>query len=60
MKKIFLVFALGAFLASCGRTACECMEDLGKMETLTDSKKQKEWEEDCGKYTPDELLNCKN
>jgi hypothetical protein len=73
MKKVFLVCAMGAFLVSCGKSACECKKetdalaketvdaivnnDENKMNQLKERAKQNN--EDCGEYTEEDWKDCK-
>ena len=73
MKKVFLVFAMGAFLVSCGKSACDCKKEVEKLtgEMLTvafsgDESKMKEMEtkleeleEDCKDYSEEDFKDCK-
>ncbi len=73
MKKVFLVCAMGAFLVSCGKSACDCKKEGEKLaaEMLTvafsgDESKMKEMEtkledleEDCKDFSADDYKECK-
>lgn len=73
MKKVFLVFAMGAFLFSCGKSACDCKKEAekltGEMLTVAFSgdesaikdmeAKVEELEEDCKDYSEEDWKDCK-
>jgi hypothetical protein len=73
MKKVLLVCAMGAFLFSCGKSACDCkkeseelMKDAfaaamsGDESAAKDMEaKVKELEEDCKDYTLEDYKDCK-
>ena len=72
MKKVFLVFAMGALLYSCGKSACDCKKETDDLvkETVNaiinnDKNKMNQLEEraknnkkDCGDYTEDDYRDC--
>ena len=63
MKKVFIVLALGAFVASCGKSACDCKKEaeelIKKSFAGEDVKKELEdLEEDCKDYSPEDLKDC--
>ena len=71
MKKVLLVLAMGAFLFSCGKSACDCKtesEELVKeiFSSVGDETKLKELQadvedlkEDCKDYKADDYKDCK-
>ena len=73
MKKVLLVCAMGAFLFSCGKSACDCkteseelMKDAfaaamsGDESAAKDMEaKVKELEEDCKDYKEADYKECK-
>ena len=71
MKKIFLVLAMGTFLFSCGKSACDCKtesEELVKemFSSMGDETKLKELQadaedlkEDCKDYSLEDYKDCK-
>lgn len=73
MKKVFLVCTMGAFLFSCGKSACDCKKEgeklAGEMLTVAfsgDESKIKEMEtkledleEDCKDYNEADYKECK-
>lgn len=73
MKKVFLVCAMGAFLFSCGKSACDCKKEVEKLQgemltvafsgdesALKDMEaKVQELEEDCKDYSEEDFKNCK-
>ena len=71
MKKVVLVLAMGAFLFSCGKSACDCKteaEELAKeaMSAMGDeaktkelAEKSKELEEACKDYKEEDFKECK-
>ena len=75
MKKVFLVFAMGAFLFSCGKSACDCKKEseelAAEMMKVAFSgeadeaamkeldEKSKELEETCKDYSVEDLKDWK-
>lgn len=73
MKKVLLVCAMGAFLFSCGKSACDCKKEseelvkdmMGSAMSGDESKmkdfevKVKELEEDCKDYSEADFKACK-
>jgi hypothetical protein len=71
MKKLLLVCAMGAFLFSCGKSACDCVkegEDLAKemISAMGDEDKLKELtkkaddlKESCKDYKEEDFKDCK-
>ena len=73
MKKVLLVCAMGAFLFSCGKSACDCKTEseelvkdmMGSAMSGDESKmkdfeaKVKELEEDCKEYSEADFKDCK-
>ena len=63
MKKVFIVLALGAFVASCGKSACDCKkeaEELIKKSFAGEDEKKEidQSEEDRKDYSEDDLKDC--
>ena len=73
MKKVLLVCAMGAFLFSCGKSACDCkkeseelMKDMMGSAMSGDESKMKDFEakakaleEDCKDYKAADYKECK-
>ncbi len=71
MKKVLLVVAMGAFLFSCGKDACGCLEETESLvkemtEAGTDADKLKELtekaealKEDCKDFKEEDYKDCK-
>ena len=73
MKKVLLVVALGTFLFSCGKSACDCKTEseelvkdmMGSAMSGDESKmkdfeaKVKKLEEDCKDYSVADFKDCK-
>lgn len=72
MKKVFLIFSVVAILFSCGRSACECQEEMPKIFQETLSAKMsgdedaieeaknnsQDWQDDCNEYTAEDYRDC--
>ncbi len=71
MKKLVLVFALGAMLGSCGKSACDCQTEgmellketgaaMGDADKLADlQEKSDALIESCKDYNEEDFKDCK-
>ena len=71
MKKVLFVFALGAILASCGKSACDCQTEgmellaetaaaMGDEDKLADLQEKSEaLTESCKDFKEEDFKDCK-